>query len=247
MHRDLPVGEPEWIVNFPPDLVLQSRGDDPLNARISVTLDAFSRPVLRFRIRPRPRAADVQVFVCHFKSKRPTQVSGETWFRKAPDRFAPHAAAIGAALSTIRRTAEAAALRVILNGIMQKTRTPVIVLGDLNDGGASNTLAILTEQPPLLRPLSTGGRDSALYATEALQEQIAQRDVLYTYVHEGVHGTLDHILVSEEFYAASRRRMWAFEGLDAYNDHLNDPRHVAEEGASDHGVVRARFRWAPAG
>jgi predicted extracellular nuclease len=247
VRRDMLVGEPEWIVEFPPDLVLQSRGDDPLNARISVTLKAFSRPVLHLRIRPRARAAEVHVFVCHFKSKAPTEVAGEAWYRADARRFAPHVEAIGAALSTIRRTAEAAALRVILTGVMRGTRAPVIVLGDLNDGRESNTVAVLSEQPALLRPLATGGRDTALYPTEALQEQFAQRDVLYTYVHEGAHGSLDHILVSEEFYAASRRRMWAFEGLDAYNDHLNDPALEALEGAGDHGVIRARFRWAPAG
>jgi predicted extracellular nuclease len=246
VRRDMLVGEPEWIVEFPPDLVLQSRGDDPLNARISVTLKAFSRPVLHLRIRPRARAAEVHVFVCHFKSKGPTEVSGERWFKADPARYGPHQAAIGAALSTIRRTAEAAALRVLLTEVMKGTGAPVIVLGDLNDEQNSNTLNILTEQPALLGPLSTGGRDTALYSVQSLQEMQSLRDVYYTYIHQGAHGSLDHILVSEEFYASSRNRRWAFDRLDVWNDHLNGEEAATAEGSNDHGVVRAHFRTVAA-
>ena len=45
----------------------------------------------------------------------------------------------------IRRTAESAALRVMLTDVMKGTVTPVIVLGDLNDGQHSNTINILSD------------------------------------------------------------------------------------------------------
>lgn len=246
VDRDLLDGEPTWITDFPDGLLLRSRGDDPQTAAISVQIDRFSRPVLHLRLRPRADAKAVEVYVCHLKSKFPTFVYREPWFVADDERYRPHAGAIGDALSTIRRTAEAAALRVILNDQMRHTETPVIVLGDLNDDHNSNTLNILTRQPRILRPLSTGGSDTGLYSGQALQQHMSQRDVYYTYVHQGVHTSLDHILVSEAFYAASRRRKWNFEGLDIYNDHLNQEDHREEEGAGDHGVVRAHFRYSVA-
>jgi len=246
VRRDLLAGEPRWIVDFPPGLRLQSRGDDPLSAAVSVNLRSFSRPVLHLRLRPRDTAAEIHVFVAHFKSKGATVVSDEPWFEADEALHRPHADAIGAAISTIRRTAEAAALRVILTEVMKGTNTPVLVMGDLNDDHNSSVLEILTEQPAYLRPLATGGRDTALYSGQALQQYLSQRDVYYTYIHQEVHGSLDHILMSQEFYANSRRRQWMFDGLDIFNDHLNDKALRQAEGAGDHGVVRARFQWRPA-
>lgn len=246
VRRDMLDGEPEWITEFPPGLTLQSRGDDPQTPAISVKIGSFSRPVMHLRLKPRSDRSPVHVFVAHFKSKGPTAVFRETWFRKDEDLFKPHAGAIGAALSTIRRTAEAAALRVILTGIMKGSDDPVIVLGDLNDDHNSNTLNILSEQPVFLRPLALGGRDTALYSGQALQEVMSQKDVYYTYIHQGVHGSLDHILVSEQFYPNSRKRVWSFDGLDIYNDHLNSDDHKAQDGTNDHGIIRARFVFAPA-
>ena len=82
--------------------------------------------------------------------KRPTQVSREAWFQANRDKYQKHAKGIGSAISTIRRTAEAAALRFILSEQMKQTQTPVIVIGDINDGQHSNTANILTEQPKFL-------------------------------------------------------------------------------------------------
>lgn len=246
LRRDLLEGEPEWIVNFPEGLRLQSGGDDPLSAAISVSLRSFSRPVLHVTLRPRDTASAIHLYVAHFKSKGPTQVSSEAWFRADDALHRPHQGAIGSALSTIRRTAKAAALRVLLTERMKGTETPVIVLGDLNDDHNSNTLDILTEQPVFLKPHVQGGRDTALYSGQALQQYLSQRDVYYTYIHQEVHGSLDHILVSEQFYAGSRKRHWVFDGLDIFNDHLNDKELREAEGAGDHGVVRARFLWKPA-
>lgn len=246
VRKDLLDGEPEWISDFPDGLRLDSRGDDPQTPAISVRIASFSRPVLHLRIRPRTDRPAIHVFVCHFKSKGPTEVFRERWFTTNKDLYGPHSAAIGAALSTIRRTAEAAAMRVILTNTLKATDTPAIVLGDLNDDHNSNTLNILTEQPQFLRPLALGGRDTALYSGQAMQELISQRDVYYTYIHQGVHGSLDHILVSEEFYPNSRKRVWSFDGLEVYNDHLNNEQHKTEDGTGDHGIVRARFEYAPA-
>ncbi|WP_420394260.1 hypothetical protein [Acuticoccus sp.] len=65
---------------------------------------------------------------------------------------------------------------------------------------------------------------------------------------EGAREGLGHILVSQELYDDSRVRVWSFDGLEVYNDHLNREEHVDEDGdgTNDHGIVRANFSYRPA-
>lgn len=235
-------GRPEWIEEFPETFRMSSRGDDPQTEDISVSLNSFSRPVLHFKIRPRADAAAIHVFVCHFKSKAPTQVFREAWYDRAA--YSRHSEAIGSALSTIRRTAEATALRMILTDLMKGTDEPVILLGDVNDGLLSNTLNILTGQPRYLMGFSTGGGDTDLYTAQTLQQYRSTRDVYYTHVFQNERESLDQILVSQEFYDNSRRRLWTFKELLVQNDHLNFDEH-RDLGTNDHGVIRATFEYRP--
>ena len=238
------VGEPEWIYAFPEILKLRSGGDDDQASDISVEIDSFSRPILHFQIKPRSNGKRIHVYVCHFKSKRPTSVYREPWY-SAPTH-SKHNEAIGSAISTIRRTVEAAALRLILTEQMKGTNTPVVVIGDLNDSQQSNTLNIITGQPNyLLSGLSKGGSDVDLYSVGTLQKYRSQRDVYYTHVYNKTRESLDHILVSQEFYDNSRKRIWAFKGMEITNDHLNSNDHK-ENGSTDHGIVRAEFEYRPA-
>lgn len=241
--RDILVGEPKWITDFPDDFILASSGDDPQTSEIEVKIGTFSRPILHFEIKPRSEGPVVSVYVCHFKSKAPTQIWREGWYEK--EIHSAHRDAIGAGLSTIRRTAEATALRMILTEAMKNTDRPVVVLGDCNDGQLSNTLNIITGQPRFLTGLSEGGGDTALYTAQTLQQLRSTTDVYYTHVYQDIRESLDHILVSQEFYDMSRRRIWSFDGLEIANDHLNDDDHK-DTGTGDHGVVRARFRYRPA-
>lgn len=243
VRQDVLIGEPEWITGFPDELVLQSTGDDPQQPDISVALSGFSRPVLHMQVRPDPRTPVIHVFVCHFKSRRPTQIWRErSWYDK--DIHGPHATALGYALSTIRRTAEAAALRLIVTNLTKKTDTPVVILGDMNDGKDSNTLNILSEQPTYLSPLSSGGGDNALYTAQTMQEYRSTRDVYYTHVYKRQRESLDHIMFSQEFYDHSKKRLWAFDEMLVQNDHLNFDDHKVS-GTSDHGIVRVGFQWKP--
>ena len=241
--REILVGEPEWITAFPPDMVLRSSGDDAQTEEITVQIDSFSRPVLRFAIKPRAEGPEVSVYVCHFKSKAPTRIWRERWYEK--EVHSRHAEALGYALSTIRRTAEATALRMILTQEMKGTDRPVVVLGDCNDGQMSNTLNVMTGQPRFLTALSEGGGDTDLYTAQTLQQYRSMTDVYYTHLYQDMRESLDHILVSQEFYDMSRKRIWAFDGLEIANDHLDDDDHKVS-GTGDHGVVRARFRYRPA-
>lgn len=244
LRKGLLHGEPRWIQDFPPGFVLRSAGDDPQTPLVSVNIAQFSRPVLHCMIKPRQNEEPVHVYVCHFKSKAPTQVFREPWFTADRATYAKHATGLGAAISTIRRTAEAAALRFILTEAMKGTETPVIVLGDVNDSQHSNTVNILTEQPKYLVGDSLGGGDTALYTAQTLQEYRNTRDVYYTHIHQDIMESLDHILVSQEFYDNSRKRLWLFEGMTVRNDHLNSEKHK-EDGTNDHGIICATFRHRP--
>lgn len=239
VRRSLAPQAAKWVADFPDAFRLQSAGEDPLTPAVRVAIRSFSRPVLRFTVDPGGNASRIQAFVAHFKSKRPTDLDREPWFTDAAATYKPHAEALGYAVSTVRRTAEAAALRVMLTPEMKDTATPVVVLGDLNNGQDSDTLNILTEQPFLLAPASRGGRDTALYSVQSLQELQTLRDVYYTHVHDGQHSSLDHILVSREFYPQYAQRSWTFRGIEIFNDHLPDGKAW---GANDHGIVVARFK-----
>ena len=238
------VGQPEWISDFPNTFRLESSGSDPQTSAIAVQIDSFSRPVLHFRVKPRSNGKAIHVYVCHFKSKGPTKIYREGWYDR--DVYSRHREAIGSALSTIRRTAEATALRMILTERLKDTETPTIVLGDLNDGQHSNTLNILTGQPNyLLSGLSVGGSDVDFYSAETLQEYRSMRDVYYTHIFNHTLESLDHILVSQEFYDNSAKRVWAFKGMEVSNDHLNDYNHK-ETGTTDHAIIRSQFEYRPA-
>jgi hypothetical protein len=56
--------------------------------------------------------------------------------------------------------------------------------------------------------------------------------------------SLDHILVSEQFYDHSRRRRWLFDGMTVNNDHLDFDNHRTD-GTNDHGIIRAVFKHRP--
>lgn len=241
--KDILVGTPEWITDFPPEFILKSQGSDAQTESISVAISSFSRPVLHFSIKPRASGPVISVYVCHFKSKLPTPIFREPWYVKAT--HAPHTEAIGGALSTIRRSAEAMALRMILTKEMKGTDTPVVVIGDCNDGQHSNTLNIMTGQPQFLTALAEGGGDTDLYTAQTLQQYRSQTDVYYTHIFQDTRESLDHILVSQEFYDNSKKRIWAFDGLTIANDHLNDDAHK-QAGTGDHGIVRAKFKYMPA-
>ena len=245
VRKDLLVGDPEWIEAFPDQFVLKSGGDDPQTAQITVNLEKFSRPVLHFTIQPRADSKAIQVYVAHLKSKMPTVIDGEDWFKNDKDFYKKHRTGLGGCLSTIRRTVEAAALRMMMTETMKGNDEPVVVLGDLNDGKKSNTLNILSDQPNYLMGLSKGGSDVGLYSAGTLQEYRSERDVYYTHIHNNSRESLDHILVSQEFYDNSKKRIWAFEGAEIINDHLNREDHK-ETGTTDHGIVKATFKYAPA-
>ncbi len=236
----------EWISRFPAELVLKKRKgarDEP-NYEMSVNIKEFSRQVLKVVVKvpirnQKPR--EIVVFAIHLKSKLGIELDEQERKKKS---VRAHSDAIGAALSTIRRIAEAAALRVILNKATYHTNTPVVVMGDLNDSQHSMTTAVISGKPKYrLFASSRVGRssDRGLYSVATMQEYRSLRDVYYTYIHDGQRESLDHIFVNEQFYDYSSNRIWSFHDMKNFNDHLEDD----DKATSDHGAVVATFDYNP--
>jgi endonuclease/exonuclease/phosphatase family metal-dependent hydrolase len=223
------------------------RTDDDIDVRIRF----FSRTVMELSLvrEGTDGLPPLHVLCAHLKSKLPTDLDPP---ELDIDALRPHRAALGAALSTIRRTAEAAALRMILTHLTKDdNRRAVVLVGDLNDGAHANTLAILSAQPPFRRHGSSqvGRRsDAGMYPVSFLQALADFQDVAYTHLYQGNREQLDHVLVSEQFYDHSINRRWSFKEQRIWNDHLVEGGATGPRRAtSDHGIVCARFAWDPAG
>ncbi len=237
-----------WVKDFPKELILKKRksysNSGVPDYKISVAADYFARPILKAQVKPKQgskNAPEITVFIAHFKSKLP--IGLDKIEAKKPS-VKMHQTAIGSALSTIRRTAEAAALRVLLNKEMKGNSRPVVVMGDLNDTEHSVTNTLVTGDPSFRLYLAgrAGNSDVGLYSSSSLQEYRSLRDVNYTHVFNGRHETFDHILVSEQFYDYSKKRKWSFKEMRVYNDFIDDE----DSSTGDHGVVTSEFLYHPA-
>lgn len=242
----------DWVPRFPDGFAFAGlRETDGSKEEITVTISEFSRPILAARIQPagtRPKPPVVAVYVAHLKSKGPARLS----FRNAPDVLDIWPTITRSAVSHIRRVMEAGAFRALLDAEMKRPDggiSPTVVIGDLNDDSLSVTTELIAAEPGYrLIEKSTAGKraDTGLYSVERLQQLRSLRHVYFTHIFRNKMESLDHILVSEEFYDHAERRLWSFRDMVVLNDHLALEGPGGEAGgASDHGLVRAYFDWNP--
>ncbi|MEM7506322.1 MAG: endonuclease/exonuclease/phosphatase family protein [Pseudomonadota bacterium] len=243
-----------WINDFPAEAIFHKRRTIE---QMKVEIDAFSRPVLSAMIQP-PKGPAFRVMVAHLKSKRPMNLDKQE--REVP-AIAAHADPIGQALASIRRTAEAAALRIVLDQSMAANTVPHVVMGDLNNGSLSVSTGIITGNPRyrmIESQRNVAGRraDKGLFSVETLMHHRTQGHTNYTHIYENKLEVLDHILVSEEFYDHSNHRIWSFRHAEVFNDFLTLPHKRKEIEAAleinskahwptDHGIARAFFEHNP--
>ena len=264
------------VSRFPfiePPTAIQDLTHDPISVDLSGTdapyaLTRLSRPILRARIMAHGRP--LTVFSVHLKSKLPEfhRPEGADF---APEADLEHAdllaRAAGSLRATIRRAAEALALRrEILREL--ETGVPVIALGDFNDGAQSTTLeSIMGERPFrnyawLRRHDAKRGderyspaQDAAIrarlkaarmHSAEAIFARRSLRDVMYTSTFGGVYESIDQILLSHHFDPDDGAAIGALDYLRVHNDHLSDDAHPEaphNKLASDHGQLVATLRW----
>lgn len=196
----------------------------------------FERPVLHATLQTRKGTA-LHVLVVHLKSKRPKFLNDASG-NPLEDRADPRIVARATLRALIMRGAESAALRVTVSELLQGTRTPLILAGDLNDSPDSVTAQIIAATREVA--FDRSARDVALWHAPDVQTgQALRRDVGYSHIHQGSPEILDQIWVSEEFVAGSRFAIGDVRRVDYFNDHLNEGR---DRTRSDHGFVRALLR-----
>ncbi|UQV47010.1 endonuclease/exonuclease/phosphatase family protein [Janthinobacterium lividum] len=168
------------------------------------------------------------VVVVHLKSRRPDYRHG--------DGNDAAAYALANLRSLQRRGAEAVALRMLASELGHSGR-PRIVLGDFNDiANAVTTSIVMGAGAPCEPGMEMRAR---LYDANAIQlRQDALRHVGYTNIHDSAYMTIDHILVSEHFHAASPRAIGVMQEVTYLNDHLL----LGLPHSSDHGQVLARIK-----
>ncbi|WP_374299078.1 endonuclease/exonuclease/phosphatase family protein [Paracoccus sp. (in: a-proteobacteria)] len=246
VRRGMLQGEPEWIEDLPED----ARFTDLREARdaeeeVSVTIRRFSRPLLRVLVNKAEDTPDIVVYVAHLKSKGPTTLRDDD----ENPVMRRHRFIAQSVVSHVRRMVEAGAFRAILNDEMRRNDTPVVVLGDLNDGTTAVSTELLTGNPGYrFFAKSTAGRksDLGLYTVEKLQQLRSFRHVYYTYIFRNQMESLDHIMVSDSFYDHSSIRKWSFREMRVLNDHLTATESERNRlGYNDHGIIVARFDWNP--
>ena len=235
------VGSVESIKDIPASLALDLPGPVQPNLPAEPRKHAlFSRPILKAQFNLSAAHESPQlltVFVLHLKSKRPNayevMVNGEQLKEDLDDAATEARASLR---SLIMRGIEATAVRSLVLQTISHTNTPTLVLGDFNDSADSVTTEIITGRSA---PFDKAGRDTALFnAADLTYRHKMTRDVTYSHVHQDDPGTLDHVLVSEEFLPNSKFSQFVVQKVDYFNDHLNERDPLT----SDHGVVRVKFR-----
>lgn len=202
----------------------------------------FERPVLKAALRMR-HGQQVHVLVCHLKSKRPKYLQDEAG-NPTEDRDDPVVTVRASLRSLLMRASEAAALRGLVLQLIQRTREPLILLGDMNDGPHSVTSQMIAANQAVA--YDRAARDVALFhAWEVQTEPALKRDLAYSHVYQGWPDMLDQVWVSEEFVASAKFALGDVKRVEVFNDHLHESR---ERWRSDHGFVRALLRLRlPAG
>lgn len=216
------------ITDFPAAAVVQVPGLGPHTR--------FERPPLLVTLRMK-HGQEVAVISAHLKSKRPKFLQ-DAQGTALEDTEDPAVQAVGSLRSLIMRAAEALALRLKVVELLHRTRLPLIVMGDLNDGPHSVTTQLIAATSQVA--YDKGARDNALFSAWDVQGEAAlRRDVAYSHIHQGYPEVLDQMLVSEEFVATSRAAIGDVRRVEVFNDHLHEGR---DRSRSDHGFVRALLR-----
>lgn len=219
---------------------VQSLTDFPEAARVQVPglglHTRFERPPMLAMLRLK-HGQPVCVITAHLKSKRPKfleDANGE----HIEDTADPAVQALASLRSLVMRASEALALRLKVVELLHRTRLPLVLMGDLNDGPHSVTTQLIAATSQVA--YDKGALDHALFSAWDVQGEAAmRRDVAYSHIHQGYPEVLDQVLVSEQFVATSRESIGDVRRVEVFNDHLFEGR---DRSRSDHGFVRALLR-----
>lgn len=239
VHRDWEILNAEWITAFPSELNWRS---DDTRYEMNLDIDRFSRPVLKLRLRGQD-ARTLTLFNAHLKSRRPISPNNNGYYGVGADHWLD----IGKALSGMRRLAEAAVLRVLVNRQLSQSTDAVIVAGDCNDRNPGNVLDALKGDARFRRGTNNrSGRraDWGLYHLLDLDKNPgdSQPDKYITFCGDDETLALDHLLFSWHFHARAADSRWHLQRWDISSQHLGSQKTYV----SDHAMVVVEFLAAKA-
>jgi endonuclease/exonuclease/phosphatase family metal-dependent hydrolase len=232
----LPFDDEEDIVDFPPavlELGIKDIGGEPLTR--------MGRGALRVRVSKNGFTCDL--INVHLKSKLLTFPGG---FFSTRDEVL-RAKVAGQAL--MRRTAEAATVRIAASALAEVPATAVAVLGDFNDEPAAATTQIF--QGPEGSELMTRGFDRPDQGDDVRLWNLAwaiAEPRRFSRVHRGQPELLDQIFVSEEFFPPGDDDLRRLPlSVDALVDNItsigDNPNTSAAQPRPDHAPVTAAFEF----
>jgi endonuclease/exonuclease/phosphatase family metal-dependent hydrolase len=233
------VDEREDVVDFPEGPALDIHDLD--GAGNPKPIDRMGRGALRVRVTKDDLTVDL--ITAHLKSKLLTFPGG----RFSPRNEEERAQVAGIAL--MRRMAEAVTLRIWVNGLLGgDDRTPLLLLGDLNDVPEAQTSLILNGPPGSeISTLGFNRRDKGDTARLFNLAPIPPADRV-SRIHRGRGELIDQILASVEFFPVGddgRRQLPEFvshidlvDGLPSVGE---NPVEREEDVAPDHAPVTASF------
>ncbi len=233
-------------------IVVQDLRDEPIEVTesegFSYRLDKLSRPIMVAKV-DLGKGVSGWLLNAHLKSKRPKFPSGS----EAGDErnFLFFERAEGAFRSLALRAGEALALRREVLKRVEQANVPLIVAGDLNDEvGAVTTEMVSGEMPWRGWRLGVKQKfwDVELYSAARAHLRRTEHSSLYTHIWNGHYGTIDHILVSQEFYYRNPYRIGDIQFAQCFNDHLTDSSVKGAPSlgpASDHGQLAVRLSIDP--
>ena len=217
----LPLSDVSELFEFPEGALLEitdAQGD---------RIRTMGRGALKAQVELTP-GFFINVVTAHLKSKLITYPNG----RRTPHDENERAREGGAA--TIRRTVQAVALRVFVNGLITGNERPLILLGDFNDGPeAVTTQSLLGPEDGSLARRDKFD-DVRLYN---LAEHIpaARR---FSRLYHKQRELIDHILVSHELIFRLRQADSFIEPIESIGTSVESRRDAV---FPDHAPVFARF------
>jgi endonuclease/exonuclease/phosphatase family metal-dependent hydrolase len=237
----LPIEDSKNIITFPKAGLPKVPGTDSEGNLKDV--ESLGRGALHILVKPKENFF-LHLITAHLKSKLLTfpTVSGAPRFNPINENERARVAGI----ALLRRTAEAVALRVKANKILEgNSQQALILLGDMNDVTDAATTQIL--QGPGGSEIGTGGFDKPDKGDDSRLFNLAPRipdERRYSRIYRGNKELIDHILVSQELLPGQPRKLPIVDSHVAATpipSITDNPEERQGKPGSDHAPVTATF------
>jgi endonuclease/exonuclease/phosphatase family metal-dependent hydrolase len=236
------IEEHEDMSTFPGNGLVKVIGQE-IDGR-STEITRMSRGALRILVKPTPTHS-IHLINAHLKSKLLSFPGTNNRSRFEPKDENERARVAGLAL--LKRTAEAIALRVKANQLLENNTTQnLILLGDMNDVPSAATTQILqgpggSEIGTPAFPRLDAGDDTRLFNLAPLIVEERR----YSRINQNNKELIDHIFVSHELFPGRPRRLPKVDShvnaIAALPSVTNDPNARRGKPGSDHAPVTALF------